>query len=74
MLDIEIDVDQTIIGVVRRLAAYSATGDMCEMSRIRSEVTKLAISHMELAMPLWNITLHIQRALSDIGPDEEDNQ
>lgn len=63
-------VDATAIGVIRLLASFSATGDIQDLSKARSDIRELALAEVDIALPLWDITLWLQRSLTDIGDSE----
>lgn len=63
-------VDATAIGVIRLLASFSATGDIHDLSKARSEIRELALAEVDIALPLWDVTLWLQRSLTDIGDGE----
>lgn len=64
-------VEATAIGVIRLLASFSATGDIQDLSKARSEIRELlSLGEITIAMPLWDVTLFLQRSLTDTGDSE----
>ena len=70
LFELDGTIDATAIGVIRLLAAFSATGDIQDLSKARSEIRELALAEVDIAMPLWDVTLFLQRALTDTGDSE----
>lgn len=64
-------IEATVIGVIRLLASFSATGDIHDLSKARNSVHELARAEIDIALPLWDVTLFLQRSLTDTGEDEE---
>lgn len=60
-------VEATAVGVIRLLASFSASGDIKELSQAREEIRELALAEVDIAMPLWDVTLWLQRNMTDTG-------
>lgn len=62
-----------VVDVIRYLAAYTATGELTDVSKARNGIRSLANHEvcgggdtsdhycMEIALPLWDVCLYIQR-------------
>ena len=61
MLTVQHDVDTAVVDVIRYLAAYTATGDMADMSHARASIKYLYRVDPVIGLPLWAICERLQR-------------
>lgn len=62
---IEHSVEANIAGVIQLLAEYTTTGKLSAIAKARHIVTDLHHAHVDVAMPLWKVTIALQRAYSE---------
>jgi hypothetical protein len=67
--EIKDSVESAAVTAIRSLAAFTDTGSLTELSKARQAVRELAAAEVNIAIPLYAITIYIQRAYL---PEEED--
>lgn len=60
-------IEANIMGVVRLLAYFCETGDVASISEARKKIQAIANVHAEIALPLWELTINLQRSRLDTG-------
>lgn len=63
-------VEATAVGVIRLLASFSTSGDIKELSQARKDIRELALAEVDIAMPLWDVTLWLQRNMTKTADNE----
>lgn len=64
-------IDTAVSDVIRHLASYTATGSLTDMSKARCLLRDLHNNEIEIATPLYKVTLYIHRNFSDLDGEDE---
>lgn len=61
MLTVQHDIQAAVTDVIRYLAAFTATGDMADMSHARAGIKYLYAADPVIGVPLWAVCEYLQR-------------
>lgn len=61
MLTLQDDINAVVTDVIRYLAAFTATGDMADMSQARAGIKYLYRASPTIGIPLWAVCEYLQR-------------